>query len=374
MSRRAQEPLPMPQPPDEFKKRLERLQASLKRDKLDAMIVFDRHNAFYLTGLQCSLSYLLVTPRSARLLVDGRYIEAARKGVKHCEVQLFKKIAKSLQDWRREHEPKRVGLEGAIARNQWTLFAQLLPNLEWIESGKLILQMRLLKSASEIDSIQASAKLNDEIYEAALGQAVPGASELDLRNFIQDAANRRGAQGLSFESIVATGANGSMPHYRPGPAKLKRGDLLLIDMGMLLGGYCSDMTRVVGLGAKVPARMRKAFDATLAAEEAALKKVGPGMKCSDLHKIAVETLKKKGLARYFTHGLGHGVGLEIHEAPTLNAISQDVLKPGMIVTVEPGVYLPGLGGVRIEDLVAVTPSGHRVLSRAVKGWRALPFD
>ncbi|MCH8332795.1 aminopeptidase P family protein [Candidatus Sumerlaeota bacterium] len=357
----------------EVARRISRLQSALKRRRLDAMIVFDRHNTFYLTGMRCSLSYLMVTPRSARLLIDGRYIEAARSTVRHCEVELMKKLPRSLRAWQREFEPRKIALEGSIPWNAWKQFGELIPGVEWQEAGSLILKMRLIKSRDEIRRIAESAKLNDEIYEAAVAAAAPGCTEIDLRNVIRSEADRRGADGLSFDSIVASGTAGSMPHYVPSENRLKPGEMLLVDMGMQLDGYCSDMTRVVALGARQKKRMRKAFDAVLDAEEAALKEVGPGVRAADLHRIATDRLKRHGLARYFTHGLGHGVGLEIHEAPTLNATSTDVLRAGMVVTIEPGVYLPGLGGVRIEDMVAVTRSGCRVLSRAPKTYRTVPF-
>lgn len=357
----------------ELAKRVGRLQAALKKRGLDGMIVHDPFNTFYLTGFHASLAYLLVTPASATLLVDGRYIESARAAVSHCEVALFRRVADSLDAWRKGRGPRRVGVEGCVPWSVWREFGAAMPGVELEEAGGLIQDLRIVKSASEIKKIAASAKLNDEIFEATLAHAVPGATEWDLRNFIRAESDRRGADGLSFDSIIASGPAGSMPHYSPAHAPLLGGHLLLIDMGMLLEGYCSDMTRVVGLGPKISVKMRKAYDATLEAEEAALKELGPGVKCADLHRVAVETLKKRGLHKFFTHGLGHGVGLEIHEAPRLNDVSTATLAPGMVVTVEPGVYLPGMGGVRIEDLVVVTNTGHKVLSRSPKEFRALPF-
>lgn len=359
--------------PGEEARRVAKLQSELKRRRLDAMVVYDRFNSFYLTGLRCSLSYLLLTPRSCVLLVDGRYIEAARDRVTHCEVRLMSTLAASLDAWQKETRPARIGFEGSTP---WSLvrdWGQMLPGTEWEEAGELLRQMRLIKSAAEANLIALSARLNDEVYELALASAIPGATELDLRNVIRAEADRRGADGLSFETIAATGAMSSRPHYSPAANPLKSGDLLLIDMGMLLGGYCSDMTRVVGLGKKPPAKLAKVYEAVLEAQEAALDAVSPGVACAELDRIAREKLKARRLAQYFTHGLGHGVGLEIHEAPVLNARSQDVLRPGMVVTIEPGVYLPGLGGVRIEDLVLVTKTGHKVLSRSPKEFRLLPF-
>lgn len=358
----------------ELERRLTRLQSGLRRRKLDAMIVIDRFNAFYMTGFQSSLSFLLVTPKHARLLVDGRYIEAARSSVEHCEVELFKTLSDGFKRWDRAFHPRRIGLEGSVPWNDWKQMKDFLPGADFVEAGGLILDQRLIKSREEIAQLEASAKMNDEIYAAAVGASRVGATELDIRNFIRAETDRRGAEGTSFEPIVAAGKSGSMPHYHAGRNRLRAGDLLLIDMGILLGGYCSDMTRVVALGDGVKPRLRKAFDAVLEAEKAAMAEAGPGVKTADLHRLAQQKLKRRGFDRYFTHGLGHGVGLEIHEAPRLNSVSKEILKPGMIVTIEPGVYLPGVGGIRIEDMVVITKNGCRSLSRAAKGYRAIPFS
>jgi Xaa-Pro aminopeptidase len=364
----------MPSSRSEPARRIERLQSRLRRSRLDAMIVFDRHNSFYLTGFSSSVSFLIVTPSEAILLVDGRYIEAARDAVSHCEVRLFKSARDEFSRWHKASRAHRIALEGSIAWNQWKQFSEWMPGVEWIEGSQMILDLRLIKSASEIRKIQASARINDAVFEDALKAVVPGATEIDIRNAIRHAADRRGAQGESFDCIVASGKAGSRPHYVPGVQKLRTGHLLLIDLGMIVDHYCSDMTRVVALGGKrPPARLLKAYEAVLNAEETALAKAEPGVRCRDLHQLAVDQLEKHRLAKYFTHSLGHGVGLEIHEAPSLNSTSETVLKPGMVITIEPGVYLPGVGGVRIEDLVAITRSGHRVLSRTPKLFQTLPF-
>ena len=337
------------------------------------MIVFDRANTFYLTGLRCSLSYLLVTPRDSILLVDGRYIEAARSVVSHCEVRLLTQLRPALDHWQQQAHPRSVGFEGSTPWINVSEWQQVLTGTDWEECGELISKQRLIKSPAEIRLIEQSARLNDEIYQAALRFARPGATEMDLRNVIRHEADLRGADGLSFDSIVASGTMSSRPHYQPQPSPLEANSLLLIDMGMLLHGYCSDMTRVVGLGRRPKARLIKAYHAVLEAQQAALDAVGPGVACAELDRIARDKLKARKLAKYFTHGLGHGVGLEIHEAPALNSRGKEVLRPGMIITIEPGVYLPGVGGIRIEDLVLVTRSGHRVLSRSPKEFRLLPF-
>jgi Xaa-Pro aminopeptidase len=347
--------------------RLKRLQRSLLRRKLDGMIVYDRFNSFYLTGFRASLSYLLVTGHTATLLVDGRYQEMAQRSVRHCEVALFKKIGPVLEKWRRSLALRRVGLEGSIPWSQWEFFQSHLTGVELVEAADLILRLRLIKSAGEIKKIEAAAALTDEIYARLLKYVGAGMTEFEVRNWIRRQVDELRAEGESFDAIVAAGPNASMPHYRPGSRKIRAGDPLLVDMGVLLDGYCSDMTRVIQLGeGPPPSGFRKVYEAVRQAEEAALRAIRPGAPAAELYRLAVKSLKRRGLARYFTHGLGHGVGLEIHEAPVLNSTSTDVLKAGMVITIEPGVYLPKQFGVRIEDLVVVTRTGGRVLSRSPK--------
>lgn len=361
---------PLDEQTGELRRRVAAVQSALKKRRLDAMLVYDRHNTFYLTGLRCSLSFLLITPREAVLLLDGRYIEAGRSGIAHCEVRLLKEQRKSIAQWGREFGLRRVGFEGTTDWNTLSKWREFMPAVEWLEAGEVISRLRLIKSAAEARHIERSARLNDQVYADVLSAVRAGATEIDLRNQLRQRADAVGAEAQAFDAIIAAGAMSSRPHYEPQARPLDNNALLLIDMGLLVEGYCSDMTRVVGLG-KPKARLRSIYEAVLAAQQKALAAVGPGVPCADLDAIAREELRRRKMAQYFTHGLGHGVGLEIHEAPTLNARSQEVLRPGMVVTIEPGVYLPGVGGVRIEDLVLVTRSGHKVLSHTPKLWRAL---
>jgi Xaa-Pro aminopeptidase len=354
-------------------RRIARLQDDLKRRGLDAMLVYDRHNTFYLTGFHCSLSYLFVGARGAVFYVDGRYIEAAQAAVTHCEVRLFKDWRESFAQWQGEARPGRIGFEGTTPWRDVRDWQDALPDTEWEECIELIWRRRLIKSPAEVRWIEQSAKLNDAVFAKAIESLRPGMTEIDVRNIIKAEADRLGADGLSFESIIGCGEMSSRPHYRPADRPLEAGKVLLIDMGMIAGGYCSDMTRVVALGKKPAARLVSAYAALLEAQVAAVEAVAPGVPCAEVDRVAREKLKEARLAKYFTHGLGHGVGLEIHEDPRLSTKSTEVLKPGMVITIEPGVYLPGLGGLRIEDLVLVTKTGHRVLSKSPKELRVVGF-
>ena len=360
----------MPAPKTEFARRIVRLQSSLKRSRLEAMLVFDRGNTFYLTGMHCSLSLLLVTPRSAVMLVDGRYVEAARAIVTHCEVRLMASTLLGIEKWAKEFKPRTMGFEGSAPWDHVRRWGEIV-KAEWKPADELISSMRLIKSPAEARAIRKSAAMNDQTLASVLNSIQGGETEHEIARRIRDEADRLGAEKLSFDSIVATGAMSSRPHYEPQMRRIQTGDFLLIDMGLIVDGYCSDMTRVVGIGKKARPRLMKAYAALLEAQQAALAEVAPGIACAELDRIARDKLKKYKLDKYFTHGLGHGVGIDIHEAPTLNARSKDVLRAGMAITIEPGVYIPGQGGVRIEDLVLVTRNGHEVLSRSPKKFRLI---
>lgn len=360
----------MPMETAEFSRRIKRLQETLGRKSLDAMLVFDRGNTYYLTGMRCSLSILFVTPRTATLLVDGRYIESAKSKVTHCEVRLMTPPSLGISKWAAEFKPRTIGFEGSTPWANVRSWQELMPG-DWQPADPLISAMRLIKSPAEARAIRRSACINDEVLAAVLDSIEGGETELEIARRIRHEADRLGAERLSFDSIVGAGAMSSRPHYEPRERPIAPGDLLLIDMGLVVDSYCSDMTRVAAVGKRPKPRLLKAYEALLEAQEAALKAVEPGVPCSDIDRIARESLKKRRLDKYFTHGLGHGVGLDIHEAPTLNPRSKEVLRAGMVITIEPGVYLPGQGGIRIEDLVLVTRGGHEVLSRTPKKLRVL---
>jgi Xaa-Pro aminopeptidase len=354
-------------------RRLKKLRQGLKKRCLDAMVIYGRENTYYLTGLRCSHSYLFISLAESVFYLDGRYIEVGRETVGHCDVRLMDNAARAFGKWQKSQDVDRIGFEGDMAWNkvrQWQLW---MPGLEWVESGDLVRNMRIVKSAHEQKIIQRSARLNDGIYESVIRSLLLGMTEIDVRNLIHAEVDKAGIEGLSFDAIVAAGPMSSRPHYEPQARPLARGDLLLIDMGLKVDGYCSDMTRVVALGRTPKARLVRAYHAVLDCQQKALKSLKAGIRCSEIDGIARETLKKHRLARYFTHSLGHGVGLEIHEPPRLSSSSADTLRSGMVVTVEPGVYLPGIGGIRIEDLAVVTPKGCRILSKADKSFRVIPF-
>jgi Xaa-Pro aminopeptidase len=231
----------------------------------------------------------------------------------------------------------------------------------------LVSALRMVKDEDELAVMGEAAALGCDLFEAMLPRIETGMTEGALAAELEYQARRRGAEGMSFETIVASGARSALPHGRATQAKLPRNGFVTLDFGVILNGYCSDMTRTVHLG-RASREERAAYDAVLEAQEAAVNAVRPGATCGEVDKAARDVLERAKLGKYFTHSTGHGVGLEIHEQPRVAAGQEMRLEAGMVITIEPGVYLPGKFGIRIEDMVAVTEDGNRVLTPVTKSW------
>ena len=223
----------------------------------------------------------------------------------------------------------------------------------------------MVKDAKELSAIRAAVKLGAGLFDRALATIRPGVAEVEVAAEMEYAARKAGAEGMSFETIIASGARAALPHGRASGAPVQAGGFVVCDFGVILHGYCSDRTRTVYVGAAT-AEARRTYDAVLASQLEAIDAVRPGIKIEQVDRAARKTLQKKDLAKYFTHSTGHGVGLEIHEAPRVAKGQQETLRPGMVITIEPGVYRSGQWGVRIEDMVVVTEQGCEVLSPAQK--------
>jgi Xaa-Pro aminopeptidase len=231
----------------------------------------------------------------------------------------------------------------------------------------LVAKLREVKDADEIAATRKAALLGCALFERMLGFLEPGLTEVAVAAELEHAARLRGAEGMSFETIVASGERSALPHGRATSAKLPKRGFVTLDFGVVLGGYCSDMTRTVHLGKAVPGEW-EVYDSVLEAQTAAVARVAPGVTAGEVDEAARSVLRRDGLDRYFSHSTGHGVGLEIHEGPRLAAKQTQVLQAGMVITIEPGVYMPGKFGLRIEDMVLVTAKGGEVLTPSVKAW------
>ena len=336
--------------------------------ELDAAIVTAPPNVRYLTGFTGSNGMLLVTERQATLLTDPRYTlqaktETAGSGVKvviakgALEAALTPRLAKL----------RRIGFENNRVRYRaWEHLQRSLPLSASLHPlGTVIEQRRMVKSAAEIAAIRESVNTNSQAFAAALTRFRAGMTENDLAAEIEYQMRLLGADKPAFETIVAFRKNSALPHAQPGKARIDGNGLLLIDMGTFRGGYASDMTRCIHLG-KAGAKTRNLYGAVLEAQLAGVDAVAPGVPAGDVDAVTRRVLRRHGLDKAFVHSTGHGLGLEIHEAPRLGRGEKTILQTGMAITIEPGAYIEGTGGVRIEDTVLITPTGVEILTPTAK--------
>ena len=344
--------------------------AVLENAGLDALWVTRPQHVQLLSGFTSPEDGLvLLTREGATLYTDARYeVQAAQESrIAHFIGRPPRSSARRemLSHAGAQVRGKRVGVEA----EHLTLAAldelQSAWQAELVATSKIIEQVRQVKTPAEIAWLREAARIADEAYGEVLPTIKAGRREIDVALDLELAMRRRGAGGIAFEIIVASGERGAMPHGRASEKVIEDGELVTVDMGALYRGYHGDMTRTVGVG-EVREELRRLYRAVLEAEQACVSAVKPGARAADLDKLARDMLEKYDLAQYFAHSLGHGVGLAIHEGPSLSSVSEDVLANGMAITIEPGVYLPGVGGVRIEDLLLITEDGHEVLSRAPK--------
>jgi Xaa-Pro aminopeptidase len=333
-----------------------RLQALAHR--LDApLLVTSLVNVRYLTGFDSSNAAVLVTPGGeATLYTDFRYIEAAHE-VDGVHVTLTRR---SLLGDIAGELPQRLQFEAAaLPYAQWQLLNGAGLDLE--PTTGVVEELRSVKDEEELQAIRRAARVADRAFEALTAETFVGRTEKELAWRLQELMHAHGADDMSFEPIVASGPNGARPHADPENRLVETRTLVVVDFGAKVDGYCSDCTRTVSTGA-LPDRLRRAYDVCLAAQEAAVAGIRPTLTGFEADRIARSIIDSEGFGGEFGHGLGHGVGLDVHEAPRLSTESEDTLQTGNVVTVEPGIYLEGLGGVRIEDLVVVTDEGVELLT------------
>jgi len=336
--------------------------------KIDALLVSSPSNIRYLSGFTGSNGLLLLTPDSQTLFTDPRYtIQASEECV--CNVRTVAKgtLDVAAMDTARRKRLKRIGFEaGHTIYESYQRLKQALPLAASLKPiGPVIEKLRMVKTDKEIALIRRSVLTNSEAFAATLPSVRPGVSEKEIAAELEYKMRRLGAEKPAFETIVAAGARSALPHAQPTTQRIAGNELLLIDMGSCQSGYMSDMTRMLFIG-RQSQRTQGLYDAVLEAQLAAIDAVRPGVSASKVDKTARQVLKSKGLAKEFVHSTGHGLGLEIHEPPRLGRRDQTRLEDGMVITIEPGAYVRGFGGVRIEDTVLVTKSGCEVLTPTSK--------
>jgi Xaa-Pro aminopeptidase len=351
--------------------RRQRLQQAVHRHGLDILLINHLPNVRYLCGFTGSAGALLLTDTKNVLFTDGRYAAQARAEVQAAQLVIARKAALvAASEWLTKQGKKPgskarwlVGIESehlTVAERRG--LARVLPSqFRLREARALVEQARMVKDAEEIERIRAAVALGARVFDQALRTIRPGVSEAEVAAQMEYAARRAGAEAMSFSTMIASGERSALPHGRASEAAIPPEGFVLCDFGVILAGYCSDMTRTVYVGHPT-GEARRLYQAVRQAQRAAIEAVKPGVSVAEVDRTARKLLQKQGLGKHFTHATGHGVGLEIHEAPRVAAGQEEILQPGMVITIEPGVYIPGKWGVRIEDMVVVTERGCEVLT------------
>ncbi|MCF6283901.1 MAG: Xaa-Pro peptidase family protein [Candidatus Hydrogenedentes bacterium] len=352
--------------------RLDALRSELETHDCDAFVSFSPPANEYLTGFRGSTSAVLVTPEAAVFLCDFRYTEQAGEQVEGFEVE---EVQGTMETRAGEALARlgasRVAVEpGTLSLAQSLAFEEAFGTPVHPVKGVGV-NARQVKSPEEQEKLRAASSLAEDALSALLPMLKEGITEAEFVAQLEFEFKKRGAQGASFDPIALFGSRSSLPHGMPGNKPLERGDIVLLDLGCILESYCSDLTRTFVFGTIPGTWFEEIYHVTLNAQLAALDAIRPGVPCREVDAVARDIISDAGYGKYFGHGLGHGVGLEIHEAPRLNQHSDTILESGMAVTVEPGIYLPGKGGVRIEDLVLVTDSGCEILTQLPKDLKVL---
>lgn len=340
--------------------RLNRLRRSM--GKADAILVTSPPNIFYLSGFTGTSANLFLTQSQAFLLTDSRYYIQARS---QCPLFQVVEISGAVAKLVQEQGIKTLGYESTMSVSAFQRLKKSAPEVELVDFTQELTQLRAVKSAEEIACSRKAAEICDAAFGDILNMVKPGITERELALELEFNVRRRGASGMSFDTIIASGPRSAMPHAEPSDAQVKEGEFLLFDFGAVYEGYCSDMTRTVIVG-EPNERQLFIYDTVLRAQEAAVSALRAGRVCSDVDRVARDIIAEAGYGETFGHGLGHSVGIQIHEDPRLSPSCHTILKENMLITVEPGIYVEGFGGVRIEDLAVVGAEGAEILTKTGK--------
>jgi Xaa-Pro aminopeptidase len=369
-----------------FAARQKKLRERLASTGLDVLLVSHLPNIRYLCGFTGSAGFLLVTETGSVFFTDLRYDTQGRDEVKGARVVIARKaVLTALGEWIERHRKRARGWTIGIDAEHMTVaerkrLVDLLPSgLRLKNAPAMVERTRMVKDDAELALIRTAVQLGATLFNRALEVLRPGVKEAEVAAEMEYAARRAGAEAMSFPTIIASGVRSALPHGRATQQAISPGGFVVCDFGVILAGYCSDQTRTVWVcaasGAKESGAAGKdahhAYEAVKEAQAAAIAAVRPGVSVGEVDAAARKVLRKAGLGRYFTHSTGHGVGLEIHETPRVAAGQKEVLQPGMVITIEPGVYFPGKWGVRIEDMVAVREGGCEVLTPTSKDFLAV---
>lgn len=345
--------------------RITALRNELEENSLDAVLVLKDENRKYISGFTGTSGYVIITKKSAYFITDFRYIEQASDQCQGYEI-IEHNDDKSIFNIINSLGIKKIGFEeDFVTYSQYTEFKDKLNHVALLPLNGTLNKLRKHKDENEIENITMAAHITDEAFRYICEFIKPGISELHIAMELENFMRRKGASKISFDIIIASGVRSALPHGVASEKLVEKGDLVTMDFGCIYNGYCSDMTRTIMIG-QANEKQKNIYNIVLEAQLKALEAIRPGIAGFEVDKVARDIIAEKGYGDYFGHGLGHGVGLEIHEAPKLSPLGKDTLAQGMVVTVEPGIYIPYFGGVRIEDLLVVTEENHRILSKSPK--------
>jgi Xaa-Pro aminopeptidase len=350
-----------------FDNRISLLRKKMVEKNLDAFLIINiegssKPSSYYLTGFTGSFSIILITRNDVKFMTDGRYIEQSEKQTKSTPLVFKSKLSDELKNLLNLNKGAKIGFESnTISSNIYLKIFKKFEDFEFVPAEDLLLEMRRTKSKDEVKFIKEAAIIAEKALQETLDSFKIGMTEKEFAAKLEYNMKIFGADTYAFETIVASGPRGALPHGIASEKPIKEGELVVIDFGAYANGYNSDITRTIAVG-EISEKQKEIYNLVLKAQMAAVEAAKPGMKYSDLDKVARNIISENGYGEFFNHSLGHGVGLEVHEFPRVSKLSDVISKPGDIITIEPGIYLPGELGVRIEDDILITEDGHEVLT------------
>ncbi|PKM50783.1 MAG: Xaa-Pro dipeptidase [Firmicutes bacterium HGW-Firmicutes-7] len=347
--------------------RIKQLQTKLKQLNIDSILIYDEMNRRYLSGFTGSSGYLYISTSRSVLLTDFRYMEQAAKQCKEFEVFDHSDlgILKTFQKIISEDHAEKIGFETGISYSEYKALNEELASIQLIETTNIVEDIRMIKDEDELSCIKKAAFIADGAFKHILPFIKIGVTEIDIALELEYYMKKNGGQKLSFDTIVASGKNSSLCHAEPSLKKIEKGDFITMDFGCVYNGYCSDMTRTVVMGSASDTQ-KKIYNIVLNAQKMALNSLMAGLTGQEVDRVARDIIYEAGYRDNFGHGLGHSLGLEVHENPRVAPKGHVKLQQNMMVTIEPGIYIPGYGGVRIEDLVCVKENGYENFTHSEK--------
>tara|TARA_Y100000817_G_scaffold112103_1_gene87759 strand:+ start:3786 stop:4853 length:1068 start_codon:yes stop_codon:yes gene_type:complete len=352
----------------DYKDRINSIRKSLSKSDIDTAFISSKDNIRYYSGFTGTLAFLLITEHKSIIVTDSRYTVRAQEESPDYEIYQLKSGDNWIKNSTDQIKSKVIGFEGNFV--SFNMLNQLKErankDLIWKDYSEQISKERVIKSKSEVEKIEAAISISDRAFNAVSKEIEVGMTEKEIAWEIEKEMRILGAESISFDTIVASGLNGSKPHHSPTNKQISNGEAITIDMGAKLNGYCSDLTRTIFIG-KPDEKFKKIYNIVLRSQLISIETAKDGMTGEEIDKISRDIISEEGFGEYFGHSLGHGVGLEIHENPGVGPNSKNEITPGMVYTIEPGIYIDGWGGIRIEDMVLMTDNGNKLLSHAEKG-------